>query len=338
MTSSGGESPPLCLSVVIPVRDGAGTIETAVASALDQSTRHVVEVVVAVAPSEDGTERVVADLAGDSRVAMVPNPRATTPSGLNAAIDASTGAVIVRCDAHARLPVGYLDEAVEVLEASGADVAGGRQVPVGRTLFERSVAHAMASWFGSGGATYRVGRSAGPAETVYLGVFRRATFAKVGLFDESLTRNQDYEFNHRVRASGGVVFYSPTLHVDYRPRGSVGRLARQYFDYGRWKRLMVRRYPASLKLRQLGPPLMVAAGVLSLAVATVRPMAGAAFPAAYGAAVLGAAAWRALRLSDPIALGLALTVPIMHVAWGVGFLVGGLRDPGPRIPSLNPSR
>ena len=47
--------------------------------------------------------------------------------------------------------------------------------------------------------------------------------------------------NYRIRSTGGTVWFSPKLSVSYRPRSSLSALARQYFHYGRWRRVIGQR-------------------------------------------------------------------------------------------------
>ncbi len=130
---------------------------------------------------------------------------------------------------------------------------------------QRATACAMTSPIGVGDARFHYGGKAGPVDTVYLGVFRRTPCIAAGQFDESLTRNQDYELNIRLRANGGTVWFDPRLEVAYRPRRSLLELWRQYFQYGRWKREVIRMHPESTRLRQLAPPFFVVALLASLA-------------------------------------------------------------------------
>jgi glycosyltransferase involved in cell wall biosynthesis len=304
------------VSVVMPVRDDAEGLPGAVAAVLAQAYPGRVEVVLGVAPSRDGTEAAAARLAaGDARVRVVDNPSGSTSAGLNRAIEASTGEVVARVDAHAELEPGYLRRAVEVLRATGADNVGGVQQAVGRTPFERAVATAMTSRLGVGNARFHYGGAPGPTDTVYLGVFRRAALERVGGFDETLVRNQDYELNWRLRATGGTVWFDPELRVRYRPRGSLRALARQYHEYGRWKREVLRRHPRSLRWRQLAPPLalLVNAAGLALGLGSRRTRLALAAPGLYAAA-LAATAPRDPRLP--------LVYATMHLAWGAGFLRG----------------
>jgi glycosyltransferase involved in cell wall biosynthesis len=312
------------VAVVLPVRNAVSTIEAALRSILDQDYSGRLEVVVADAMSDDGTREVVAAAgAADSRVRMVDNPRRSTPAGLNAAIAASTGAVVVRCDAHAELPPGYVARAVATLQRTGADNVGGVQQAEGVGFAQRAVAFAMSSPIGVGDARFHYGGAPGPVDTVYLGTFRRAALDRIGGFGETLLRNQDYELNHRIRRSGGVVYFDPELRVRYRPRRGLGSLWRQYWQYGAWKRHVVRLHPRSLRLRQLAAPAFVLglAGSVALA-ATGHGVAALVVPVAYLALLAGATVVEALRRRDPAVLLFPAAVATMHLAWGTGFLVG----------------
>lgn len=344
------------VSVVIPARDCADTLPTAVASARAQRFDGSLEVVVAVAPSADDTAQVARDLAAEARIRIEPNPAGTTPAAMNAGIRAARGDVVVRLDAHAELPDGYIARALDILRETGAANVGGMQVPAAEDGFARAVALAMRSPLGSGGARYRVGGPPGDVDTVYLGVFHRDALGEVGGFDERLVRNQDYELNHRLRAAGYRVYFHPDLRVRYQPRTTPRGVWQQYWAYGAWKRHVVIRHPGSLRPRQAGPPLLVLALVLVAilgvtsdswwplgvlagtylalvlagAVAASRSTPGPAAPgrsearpedpgsAAPGPGVADQTALGGIRYAPAV----AAAVVLMHLAWGLGFLVG----------------
>lgn len=304
------------VAVVVPARDAADTVGDAVRSSAQPG---VDEVVVAVPPDDHETAAAVrAAAAGlDVPVRVVANPAGTTPAALNAAVAATAAAVVVRVDAHSVLPPGYVARAVDTLHATGAANVGGIQRGEGHTWFERAVARAMASPLASGGAAYRGADRPQPADTVYLGVFDRAVLDAVGGFDERLRRNQDAELNLRLRAAGHEVWLDPALQVAYRPRGSVGALARQYLGYGRWRRVTARLHPGSLRPRQLAAPALVAGLVAGVAVG----LAGAWWPllallAAWVLVLLVAGATAGPRHGP----GVVVAVAVMHLAWGAGFL------------------
>ncbi|HNQ05915.1 MAG TPA: glycosyltransferase family 2 protein [Tetrasphaera sp.] len=308
------------VSVIVPILNEERHLADAVAMISAQDYPGEVEIVLALGPSSDRTDEVAAVLAGrDARIRLVPNPTGKTPAALNAAIGASRGEIIARVDGHAEIPVDYLRIGVSTLIAQEADNVGGVMHASGRTDFERAVATAMRSRIGVGNAAFHVGGVAGPAETVYLGIFRRAALVAVGGFDEHYERAQDWEMNHRIRARGGRIWFTPDLVVTYRPRSTPGALARQYFHYGRWRHVIARHHEGSINLRYLAPPTMVlgtaAAGLVGL---VWRP--AWLVPTAYAGAVTvgGLLAARGekprTRALTPVALA------VMHWAWGVGYL------------------
>ena len=310
------------VAVVLPVRNEGVGLASTVASILTQKVPGggTLEVCLAVAPSADDTREVAERLvAADARVTVVDNPAGVTPAGLNAAIGATSAPVVVRVDGHAQLPPGYVARAVETLNRTGAVVVGGVQNPLGTTPLEEAVGRAMASRFGAGDARFHYGGPEGPVDTVYLGVFRRDALEAVGGYDEALVRNQDYELNHRLRRAGGEVWFDPELRVRYRPRGSLGALARQFGQYGRWKRVVLALHPRSLRWRHLVAPATVLSVVAGLVVGWWWPPA-LAVPVVYAAAVAGASVLAAR--SPAMALRLMAVYPTMHWSWGMGFLVG----------------
>ena len=181
---------------------------------------------------------------------------------------------------------------------------------------------------GVGDARYRTGGDPGEVDTVYLGVFRREALERVGGFDETLVRNQDYELNWRIRQAGGTVFFHPDLRVRYLPRDRLGRLWRQYFGYGTWKREVLRRHPGSARWRQLvAPALLVGLAVSALLAVTPAWPLALPVPGLYAGALIGAALTTAIRRRDAAALLLPIVLPTMHLAWATGLLFGRARVP-----------
>ena len=328
---SKSENPPP-VSVVMPVRDEPGELPGALASVLAQDYEGVIEIVIAdgSATAETGD----APRPESPVVRIVPNPDGSTPAGLNRAIAAAAHDILVRCDARSRLPPGYVRTAVETLERTGAEVVGGMQRPAGTTAFTRAVAMAMTTPLGAGDARYRIGGAEGPVDTVWLGVFRRGALEAAGGFDGTLERNQDYELNWRIRQGGGTVWFTPALQAEYRPRAGFGALARQYFDWGRWKCVVLRRHTTSMRPRHLAAPLLVLAlGACAVAgVAAASPLALVP-PLAWLLALSAGAAAVGFRRRDAAALLLVPVLATMHLAWGAGFwvsLLGGRAGAGNR--------
>jgi len=319
------------VSVVMPILNEERHLARAVQCVLDQDYPGPLEVVLALGPSQDGTARIAADLASaDARVRVVDNPTGRTAEGLNAAIALAQHDIIVRVDGHALIPGDYISTAVDTLERTGADNVGGIMAAEGTTAFECAVAAAMTSWFGVGNAAFHIGGDEGPALTVYLGAFRRAALNRVGGYDPSMVRAQDWELNHRIRSSGGQVWFTPRMRVMYRPRGSVRALARQYFQYGQWRREISRRYPETVSPRYLAPPAAVAGVTVGTVAAVVALATGhprwAAVAALLPLGYLGASTLATLRSSRSVPAAVAARLPLvfatMHGAWGLGFCIG----------------
>lgn len=320
VTPAANDMPWPPVSVIMPVLNEERHLRAAVDRVLAQEYPGPLEVVLAVGPSRDRTRDVADGLAAaDSRVRVVDNPTGRTPDGLNAAIAASTNPVVVRVDGHAELSEGYIRLAVEELQRVGADNVGGIMNAQGTTVFEKAVACAMKSKIGVGNARFHVGGGAGEADTVYLGVFRRETLERAGGYDAHFARAQDWELNHRIRETGGKVWFTPELSVTYRPRGSFKALSDQYLNYGRWRRVVATRHEGTINLRYLAPPTMVvgttAAALLGLA---WRP--AWIVPAGYVAGIV-AGGLASSRGEEPAVRALMPAVlATMHWSWGWGFL------------------
>lgn len=336
----------LPVSVIMPVRNEERHLAESVSSVLSQDYAGPLELVLAVGPSKDKTLAIAEKLAGaDSRVTVVANPSGQIPSALNAAIGAAKHDVLVRVDGHALLPPGYIATAVRTLEETGAVNVGGIMAAQGVTPFQRAVAWAMTSPAGVGSAKYHTGGQPGPAESVYLGTYRRSALDGVGGWDESYLRAEDWELNHRIRAAGGLIWFQPEMRVSYRPRATLGALASQYFHYGRWRHVVARMHAGTINLRYLAPPAVVGAmlvgavaglaGLLALAAGAggLWPfvlIAGFAAPLVYLLGVLAVTASAAKALPARSLLALPLVLATMHVCWGIGFLT----SPRHLVPGL----
>lgn len=350
------------VSVVMTALNERRHLAAAVDSVFGQDYPGPLELVVAIGPSRDHTRELADQLAARyGHMRVVANPSGCTPAGLNLAIRASdpTRPVIVRTDGHARLPRDYVRLAVADLQRTGAANVGGMMVPVGSTPFEVAAARAMSSRIGLGSAPFHVGGAEGPAASVYLGVFRRSVLEAAGGFDETYSRAQDWELNHRIRAAGGVVWFDPRLRVDYRPRPNLARVARQFHQSGIWRWQIVRTYPETVSGRYLAAPaatlglLLAGVGLLGASVGVLAPgvvVAVVAVPVTYLVVIaVGAAATR--RGLDRRASAWYLPVlATMHLSWGAGFLRAAARDAiraigqrrrsrsgelGPRVPGAD---
>ncbi len=327
-SSPSGNWPPV--SVVMPILNEEKHLAEAVGRILDQEYPGEMEVVIALGPCTDGTERIAEDLAtADKRIVIVPNPTGKTPAGLNLAIRTARYDVIARVDGHGVLTQGYIRRSVELLDETGADNVGGVMAAEGQRPFSQAVACAYRSRLGMGASTFHQGGNAGPADTVYLGVFRRSALERVGGFDESLYRAQDWELNYRLRKTGGLIWFSPELSVTYRPRSSIGQVAGQFFHTGQWRREVIRRHPETASRRYLAPPIAVVAillgtilGIVGLATGVSWLLLGFVAPAGYLLGLLAGSAIEGRYLPLRAWVWLPLVCATMHMSWGTGFLLG----------------
>ncbi|MFE9253379.1 glycosyltransferase family 2 protein [Streptomyces sp. NPDC007088] len=319
--NANSDAPRPAVSVIMPVLDEERHLRDAVHAILAQNYAGEMEVVIALGPSTDRTDEIAAELVReDPRVHTVPNPTGRTPAALNAAIKASRHPVVVRVDGHGMLSPGYIDTAVRLLAETGAQNVGGVMHAEGENDWERAVAAAMTSKIGVGNAAFHTGGEAAPAETVYLGVFRREALERQGGYNVEFVRAQDWELNFRIREAGGLIWFSPELRVSYRPRPTVKALAKQYKDYGRWRHVVARYHEGSINPRYLAPPTAVcaiAAGVVAGAVLT--PWAFLV-PAAYLAAILAGSVPAGKGLSLKARAQIPVALVTMHMSWGWGFL------------------
>ncbi|MEV7648826.1 glycosyltransferase family 2 protein [Arthrobacter sp. NPDC089319] len=328
------------VSYIMPVLNEEAHIKDAVLSVLGQEYDGPKEVVLALGPSTDCTNRIVAELqAHEPRLRSVTSPTGRTPAGLNLALQVSKHPVIVRVDAHTELEPHYTARAVETLRRTGAADVGGLMDAQGKTAFQRAVAAAYVSPLGLGGAAYHSGAPEGPAESAYLGVFRREVFNEVGLFEESLWRGQDWDMCLRLRQAGYDVWFDPELKVTYWPRASFGKLVRQFYAAGIWRAELARRHREGKSVRHFMPPLLVASlvggasGVVLSATGATRhapawlkylTAAAGLVPVLYGAGVAYASATMAGELGKPERVRMLVVLPGIHVSWGLGYLRGRL--------------
>lgn len=306
----------------MPVLNEERHLEDAVNRIMAQDYPGELELVLSLGPSRDRTDRIAARLAArDPRIILARNPTGRTPNGLNIAIKASQYSIIVRVDGHSLLPADYIRIAVETMDAHDADNVGGLMAAEGVTPFEKAVARAMTSKFGVGNARFHTGGEPGEVETVYLGTFRRSALERVGGYDETFVRAQDWEMNHRIRQSGGRIWFTPAMRVTYRPRPNIKQLARQFFFTGRWRRVVGREHQGTLNLRYLAPPLAVAGILVGTVAGLVGFWPGWILPVGYFVAIpVGGTVLTGEGLPWKARLCLPFVYATMHISWGLGFL------------------
>ena len=308
------------VSVILPILNEEAHLRQAVASILGQKYLGELEIILAVGPSKDRTLAIAQELAAEnSALIVVENPTGRTATALNLAIGAARFPIICRIDGHAQIAPSYIAQAVELLRSTNAVNVGGIMFAQGRTPFERSVATAMKSALGVGSASFHTGGTAGPADTVYLGTFRKTALQQVGGYDERFTRAQDWELNYRLRQAGGVIWFDPQLVVKYQPRSNFKTLTKQYFEYGRWRRAVIRNHQNTVNYRYLAPPIAVSLFTISVIAGLFihpflyLPALGYLSLLLVGAAVIGKS-WQEKIILPSVLMA-------MHFSWGIGFIL-----------------
>ncbi len=312
------------VTVAMPCLNEAAFIESCLRSVQAQTyPGDRLEILVADGGSTDGTRDVLSRLASeDARIHVLDNPKRVQAAGLNCAIRAARGEVIIRMDVHAEYAPDYVDKCVEVLERTGAENVGGAQRCAAHTSFQEAMCVALRSPLGAGGAPYRDAAHEGFVDTVFLGAFRREVFDRIGLYDEASVANEDAEINQRIVQSGGRIYLSPGIKVRYYPRGSFAGVSRQYYGYGHWRARTLLKHGRLLTWRSFLPFLTLLGGFVLL---LVQPRWALAAVLLY-AALTGLEAARVGRtlLARQLVTVWAL-FPIIQFSQGVGFGLGLVR-------------
>jgi len=314
------------VTVVVPVRNERGAIGACLDSLLAQ-TEPDMQIIIVDGASDDGTPDYVLERArADPRIELHHNPQRTVPYAMNVALAATRARWLVRVDAHAAVPPGYVARAVELLESGDWGGVGGIKRGIGKTSAGKAVAAAMASPFGVGGSIYHYGKEPQEVEHVPFGAYPTEVARSIGGWGEEFTVNQDFEFDHRVREAGHKILFDPSLVIDWESRQSIRALWKQYRRYGKGKAKVVLRHPESIRPRHLLPPMFVgylaAAGALAVVQRDRRGLAVLAV-SPYALALAAASVHTGRTIDDAAARPLVpLAFMAMHIGWGVGFWEG----------------
>ncbi len=317
-------------TIVVPCRNEVRAIRGFLDDLLAQEPYGpAYEIIVADGQSDDGTTAMIEEYAAVyPRLRVLPNPERIASTGLNRAIRAATGQLIVRMDVHTRYAPDYVKACLQVKERTGAMNVGGAARTLAKGWMQEAIAAAYCSPFAVGGARFHFPDYCGPVDTVTYGCWERQDLLNLGLFDEKLVRNQDDELNLRIRRAGGVIWQDPSIRSWYVPRGSLRALFRQYFQYGFWKVAVIRKHAMPASWRHLVPVALVA-NLLALAIAAPwwRPAAWmlAAEVAAYMLFVLAGSLRIAQRRGWRLWPALPAVIACFHFSYGTGFLLGLLQ-------------
>lgn len=321
---------PSFVSIIIPCYNEQARINNLLAAIYSQTyPRADMEVVIADGMSTDNSRGEIANFIKqhpDLSILVVDNPARIIPAALNRALKEARGEIIVRLDAHSIPYPDYVERCVAALESGlGENVGGIWEISPGADgWIAQAIAVAAAHPLGVGDALYRHAEKAAYVDTVPFGAFEREQLALVGFFDESLLTNEDYEFNTRIRQSGGRIWLDPAIRSIYYARPTLAALARQFWRYGYWKRKMLQRYPETLRWRQGLPPLFVLSLLGGAVLAILFPvfrLLPAIEVSLYAIILILTGCQTAIRQKKlALIIGLPLAIAVMHIAWGAGFL------------------
>lgn len=313
------------VSVVMPVRNEEDCIARSLSAVLNQDyPPELTEILVVDGLSNDRTLEIIKTLADAERVRVLTNPCRIQSAGLNAAIRQVRGEIILRVDGHTVIAPDYVRQCVTLLKETGAYNVGGPLNPVGVTPMGRAIASASQSRFAVPGAFHKSSTSQ-YTDTVYLGAWPRWVLEAVGGFDENLPVNEDYELNYRIRWAGGRIYLSSAIRSHYFGRQTLHALAQQYFRYGKGKTGTLRKYPASIRPRQLVAPTFIGALLGGISLAAIIPLIGWLWLLMLSAYLVATGAF-SLAVARRAGYALFWRVPLVfltiHLAWGVGFWAG----------------
>ena len=307
------------VSVILPILNEERDLSDCISAILQQKYDGKLEVILALGPSTDNTNQIAKSLAqSDSRIKLVDNPTGKTAAALNLAIAAASFEIICRIDGHAEISDSYIKTAVEIMDQTGAVNVGGLMNAAAAGGFQSVVARAMRSRIGVGASKFHTGGEAGAADTVYLGTFKKSAILQAGGFDEKYIRAQDWELNHRLRLNGGLIWFDPRLVVTYRPRDTFGKLAKQYFEYGRWRRAVSRKHQGTVNYRYLAPPIALVINLLSLILGLFLNTIFFVPVITYLSIIILSSLFIGKGIYEKLTLPSVLIT--MHLSWGFGFI------------------
>ena len=316
------------VSILIPVRNEARYMPRCLQAIADQDyPSDNIEVLIADGMSDDGTSELLQDWASQAANRYVfQNPGKIVPTGLNILIPKAKGEVIIRVDGHCIIAPDYVSNCVRHLQQDQVDGVGGPMRSIGEDHISQVTALAMSSKFGVGNSSFRteIGQTK-LADTVPFPAYTHAIIEKVGLYDEELVRNQDDEYNYRIRESGGKILLAEDVKSEYYSRGSLKKLWKQYFQYGFWKVRVLQKHPRQMSLRQFVPLAFVLALILTILLSLLAPWGWKALPALVGAYLLANLSVSVVTASGQGVkklLHLPLAFAIIHLSYGLGFLLG----------------
>jgi succinoglycan biosynthesis protein ExoA len=320
------------VSIIMPVYNERDFLEKSLRSVLAQDyPSHRFEILIADGMSNDGTREIIHAFSEEHpNFKLVDNPGKIVPTGMNAALQHANGEVIIRVDGHCMIAKDYVYKCVQYLQTGDIDGVGGPMQTIGETPVAEVIAVAMSSIFGVGGSAFRTttGKSM-LVDSIPFPAYTKAIIQKAGLYDEELVRNQDDEYNYRLRSMGARLLLAADVQSKYYSRGSLQKLWKQYYQYGYWKVRVLQKHPLQMRPRQFVPFLLVAAIIFAFLLALFSIISFPAFRIPiiviiflYVLTNITASLWTASKKGWQYLPLLPIAIAIIHFSYGLGSLVG----------------
>lgn len=314
------------VSVIVPIRNEEKYIDKCIQSILKQDySLNCLEVIFVDGLSKDRTREIIKNYIQEypSIIKLLENPHKTVPYAMNIGIENSIGKYIVRLDAHSDYTYDYISKCIRTLEETGADNVGGLAITKGQGFLGEAFSRVLSSKFGVGNSGFRTNASSGYVDTVPFGAFKKSAFLKYGLYDERLTRNQDYELNYRIRKNGGKVFLNSNIKLTYYCRNTLSGILKQSYDNGKWNVITSRLCPGSMSLRHFIPLFFLLSIIILPILTFFVPNFGWLLMAELALYFLLDLVFSLKISSSAIQiLMLIILFPMFHISYGLGSLIG----------------
>jgi glycosyltransferase involved in cell wall biosynthesis len=315
------------VTIIIPCRNEEKYIEKCIYSIINSNYKSSMEIIIADGMSEDATRDKLREI--NKKIGIIKildNPGLIAPIGLNTAITSAKGEIIIRVDGHCVIAPDYISNCVKHLLEDEIDGVGGPMKTIGETPISESIAIAMSSVFGVGDSSFRTTNGKTKlVESIPFPAYTRKIIEKVGLYDEELVRNQDDEYNYRILDAGGKLLLASDVQSTYYSRGSIGRLWKQYYQYGFWKVRVLQKHHRQMRPRQFVPPLFVFALLSALMFSWFVPWGKIilfSIIGSYLVANLIASTTISIKKGWRHFIYLPVIFAALHLSYGSGFLIG----------------
>jgi cellulose synthase/poly-beta-1,6-N-acetylglucosamine synthase-like glycosyltransferase len=317
------------VSIILPIRNESTYIEKTLCALLAQDyPAEEMEILIADGMSTDGTQKIIRDFSlkhSQLKIKLLDNPGVIVSTGMNIALHQAWGEIVLRVDGHCVIAPDYVRNCVEHIQKDGVDGVGGSMESIGETRMAKAIAICMSSSFGVGNSVFRTtsGKSM-LVDTVPFPAYTRQAIKRAGFYDEELVRNQDDEYNYRIRKLGGRILLADDIRSTYYTRTSLKNLWRQYYQYGLYKVRVLQKHPLQMSLRQFVPPAFVMALFISLLIAYFPPFhpLSLVIPTLYFLINLSVSLYMASKHGWNYLTLLPLIFVVLHISYGLGFLVG----------------